>query len=135
MGADDFNKAKTNLKKRIYVDAQKFEEVVYDEKSELISGDYIVHTDKKAEYEEALQLLIQLGKEYPNTFSYEVDDPEKPYFYHSIFIKFRYRDDGLLSFKAKLIADIISKFDDISLDEEPISGEWQLGIQIYEGKS
>lgn len=124
MGADDYNKAKENLCSRR--SAEKLEEIIFSE--ELIEGKYEVDKAKKANYEKALRLI----RKFSDAFSYEASDPDKPYYYHSINIKFNFDDDNWeYTFPGREIGEVIELFDDFLVTENDGAGQWQLGSQIY----
>jgi hypothetical protein len=61
-------------------------------------------------------------------FSFKMNDPEKPYFTHAIWIT--WEDDAWEGMETKPLAEMISRFHWIIVD----GNEWQLTKDIYHRK-
>ena len=101
------------------------DEFFLSEEDELIDGNYMCNEQAKREYIEgatALTMLAMQGK-----CSIELNDPEKPYFLHAIWIVWNVEEiDQELS--ARQMADIIGKFRVLSVDD---GNKWMLTKIIY----
>ena len=99
------------------------EELFVGDEANLIKGSYTVDEEAKKQYINASVMLTTLGLRQQYTI--KLDNPEKPYSLHCVFIK--WIDDDWPEVEAKPIADIIGKFDTIIVN----GSEWQLNKVIY----
>ena len=102
------------------------EYIFVNDDCELIDGAYTVDQQAKAEYLEAVSMVSMLALQ--GKFSFQLNDPEKPYFTHAVWIY--WEDEAWDGMEAKPIAEMLKKFDIIIVDAEC----WQLTKQIYKRK-
>ena len=79
-------------------------------------------------YKEACDMLGELS--WRGLLDFEADDPLKAYFLHCINIKWNF-ENGNPEVSSKEVIDILSRMDSLLLDNEGISGEWQLSSTLY----
>lgn len=96
---------------------------------ERLPGKTQIDYKKAAAFKEACDILD--GFKAKGVLTYKADDPREPLSYHAIQVKFNFESDYCQEFNAKEIAELLSKVDELLVDNEPVSGDWQLGSRLY----
>ena len=94
-----------------------------------LPGKTQINFDKAQAFKEACEILDKLKAK--GALDYTAEDPREQLSYHTIQIKFNFESDYCQEFDAREIAELLSKVDTLLVDSEPITGEWQLGSQIW----
>ncbi|MBE5838218.1 hypothetical protein [Butyrivibrio sp.] len=105
------------------------EKVLFSDEVECIPGKSHILYDKAQNYKEACELLKVLSKR--GLLSFNADDPLRPYFLHSIWIKWNFENINCPEVDTKDLIDIFAKMDSLLLDNEGISSDWQLSSKLY----
>ena len=103
------------------------EYIFVNDDCELIDGEYVVDEQAKKEYIEGATMVSMLALQ--GKFSFRLNDPEKPYFTHAIWIT--WEDEAWEGMEAKPIAEMLKKFNWIIVD----ANTWQLTKEFYYRKT
>lgn len=108
---------------------KSLEQIIMSDEPDLIKGKSQINFEKAAAFKEACGILDKLKAK--GVLDYEAEDPRKPYSYHTIQIKFNFKENEDQIMDAKEVSELLSKVDALLVSEGSPSGEWQLGSRIY----
>ena len=104
-------------------------ELILSDEADLIKGKSKINFEKAQAFQEACEILDRLKAK--GILDYEAEDPRKPYYYHTIQVKFNFETEEDQVIDADEVAELLSKVDRLLVAKNSISGEWQLGSQIH----
>ena len=94
-----------------------------------LPGKTQINFEKAQKFKEACEILDKLKAK--GILDYKAEDPREPISYHTIQIKFDFDKDPIVEMDAREISELLSKVDSLLIDNEPVSGDWQLGSRLY----
>ncbi len=106
---------------------KNWREILESDEAARIKGKTQINFDKAAEYQEACELLEKLKQK--GLLEYKAEDPREPYWLTAIQVRWIYDEHDMQSIPAKEMAEILSKFDFITVANED---EWiQLSSRLH----
>ena len=111
------------------MDDRSLRDIIFSDDADRLPGKTQINFDKAQKFKEACEILDSLQAK--GVLTYDAQDPREPYSYHTIGIKFNFEDDYCQQFEASEIAELLSKVDNLLVDGDPVSSDWQLGSRLY----
>ena len=93
-----------------------------------LPGKTQINFEKAQQFKEACEILDRLKAK--GILTYEADDPRESISYHTIQVKFNFDGEPIVT-EASEISELLSKVDRLLIDDDSITGEWQLGSRIW----
>lgn len=116
----------TEMSLKLQQQGKTLEEVLFDESLDLIQGNYQIDEEARKNYKTAIEMVMSWFLQGKCFFKF--DDMNKPYYVHTISIKWRTEEDDV-EIPAKELYRLCGKLNGSLLIGE--KGEWQLSTVIY----
>ncbi len=109
----------------------KLDQFMYSDEYDVYKeGEYVIDKEAKEIYLNALKALKEMCKEM--ICDLEINDPNIPYQYHSILVKWRLDENGMIEPKTETLIKGLKEMDLCISELRPFV--WQIGKQIYKPK-
>lgn len=115
-----------DLAAKLQAEGKSLRDFLFDESIDLIQGKPKVDLKAKSAYEQAVELVSRWMLQGKCVFSF--DDPNKPYYLHTIKVKWKVAEDNV-EIGCSQLRELFDKVNSSLIIDE--SGEWQIGTVIY----